>query len=139
MPLALSYASETGHHAIAIALVFHLEHHALVRLVESRGRLGHDAVETRAFEAAKPIGRDARFAGCGSQVERRRRGRKAAFPVCSRRALKGFAPQIAVSFAKQIEKDDGCRRLLRQKLHPRRGRMNAELERLEVETAVRWQ
>ena len=72
--LALLVPSKAGNHAVAIALVLDLEHHALVRLVGPGNRLGHHAVETRAFEAAKPIRRDARFAGCRRQMDRRRRG-----------------------------------------------------------------
>ncbi len=52
-------------------------------------------------------------------------------------ASKRFAAQIPVALAKQVEEHDGCRRLLGQKLHPRRGGMNAELQRLEVEATLR--
>src|SRR5260370_364120 len=62
--LALLVPSKPGDHAVAIPLVFDLEHHALVRFVGPRNRLGHDAIETSALEAAKPIRRDTRFSGC---------------------------------------------------------------------------
>ena len=61
--LAFLVPAKTGHHAVAIALVLDLEHHALVRLVGACDRLGHDAVETGAFEAAKPIRRDTPIRG----------------------------------------------------------------------------
>ena len=48
--------AEPRHDAVAIPLVLDLEHHSLVRLVRSRGRLGDDAVEPRAFEAFEPVG-----------------------------------------------------------------------------------
>ena len=50
--------------------------------------------------------------------------------------LERFATQIAVALAEQVEEHDRCRDLLGQKLHPRRGRMKAELQRLEVEAAI---
>src|SRR5579864_6643535 len=53
--LAFLVPAESGHHAIAIALVLHLQHHALVRLVGAVDRLGHDAIEPRAFETPEPI------------------------------------------------------------------------------------
>src|SRR5882724_546800 len=71
--IAFLVPPKPGDDAVAIALVFDLEHHALVRLVGPRNRLGYDTVETGAFEAAKPIRRDARVAGCGRQMDRRRR------------------------------------------------------------------
>ena len=59
--LAFLVPAEAGDDAVAIALVLHLEHHALVRLVGAGTRLGHDAVETGALEAAEPIRGDARI------------------------------------------------------------------------------
>ena len=53
--LAFFVPSEAGDDAVAVALVFDFEHHALVGLVGSRRRLGDDAVETRALEATKPV------------------------------------------------------------------------------------
>ena len=55
--LAFLVPAKPGDHAVAIALVLDLEHHALVRLVGPRDRLGDDAVEPRALEAAKPVRR----------------------------------------------------------------------------------
>ena len=72
--LAFLVPSKAGHHAVAIALVLHLEHHALVRLVGPCNRLGHHSVEAGAFEAAEPVGRDARIVSCRCQMEGRRRG-----------------------------------------------------------------
>ena len=50
--------------------------------------------------------------------------------------LERFAAQIAVALAEQVEEHDGCRDLLGQQLHPRCGRMKAELQRLEIEPAI---
>ena len=52
-------------------------------------------------------------------------------------AFKRFAAKIAVAFAKQIEEHNGGRSLLGEKLHSRRGRMKAKLQRIEVEPALR--
>ncbi len=53
-----------------------------------------------------------------------------------RRSWKAIAPQIPVALAEQVEEDDRCRDFLDKKLHPRRGGMNAELQRIEVERAI---
>ncbi len=50
-------------------------------------------------------------------------------------SLKRFAAEIAVAFAKQIEEHDRRGNFLRQHLHPRCGRMNAKLQRFEIEAA----
>src|SRR5690242_3729256 len=44
--LAFFVPSKPGDEAVTIALVFYLEHHALVRLVGPRKGFGHDTVET---------------------------------------------------------------------------------------------
>ena len=60
--LALLVPAKARDDAIAIALVLDLEHHPLVGFVDARQRLRHHAVETRAFEAAEPVRRDASIA-----------------------------------------------------------------------------
>src|SRR5271170_7211729 len=53
--------SKSRHDAIAVALMLDLEHHALVGLIGAGNRLGHYAVEARAFKALEPIRRDRWF------------------------------------------------------------------------------
>ena len=62
---------EARNHAVAIALVLDLEHHAFVGLVGSVSRFRDYAVEARPFEAAKPIICDIPIAGGRSQVNGR--------------------------------------------------------------------
>lgn len=69
--LTFPVPAEAGDDAIAVALMFDLEHHALVRLVSSCDGLGDDAVEACAFEATKPVERGRSIAGCGGEVDRR--------------------------------------------------------------------
>ena len=47
-----------------------------------------------------------------------------------------LASQIALALSEQIEEHDGCRDLFRQKLDPRRGRVKAELECVEIEAPI---
>src|SRR5579871_2733838 len=63
--------AESRHHAVAIALMLDLEHDALVGLVGDRERLGHDAIEPRAFEAVEPVLRHGRILGGRRDVDRR--------------------------------------------------------------------
>src|SRR5438034_1105315 len=44
--------------------------------------------------------------------------------------------RVVVSLREKVEHDDRCRRLLRKEFHARGRRMNAELQRFEVERAV---
>ena len=122
--LASPVPAKAGHHAVAIALVLHLEHHALVGLVGAGDRLGHHAVETRSLEAAKPIRGDARVGGGGRQMNGRRRGGEQQFQLLAAR-LKRFAAQVPVPLAQQVEQDDGRRSFPRQKVDPRCGGVQA--------------
>ena len=72
--LTVLMPAKTGNDTVTVALVLDLEHHALIRFVGSQNRFSDDAVETGAFEAAKPVRRNAQFASCGCQVEWRRYG-----------------------------------------------------------------
>src|ERR1700760_2609146 len=54
-PLTFFMPAETGHDAIAVPFVLHLEHDAFVRLIKACAWFGHHAVEPRPFEAMKPV------------------------------------------------------------------------------------
>ena len=99
-------------------------------------RLGHHAVETRAFEAPEPIGGDARVARRRREVDRRRGGARAALRALRAAIWNGSLAQVAVAFAEQVEEHDRRRDLLRQQLHARSGGMQAQLQRVEIEAAV---
>ena len=71
--------AKSCYHAIAVALMLDLEHRALVWLVCPFDGLGHHAVKSRAFKAAKPICRQGVIPGRRCQVNRRRDGRKLFF------------------------------------------------------------
>src|SRR6478672_7661375 len=57
--LSVLVPAEACHHAITLALVLHLEHDALVRLVRSVLALRDHAVEPGALEPAEPVGGNA--------------------------------------------------------------------------------
>jgi len=61
----------TGDHAVDRALVLHLQHRALPRLIGARDRLGDDAVEARALEPLEPVGGDVAVGGRRRQEQRR--------------------------------------------------------------------
>src|SRR5215469_12832074 len=50
--------------------------------------------------------------------------------------LKSIVPQVPIAQAKQVEKHDRRRNLVRKKSHPRGGRVNSELQSFEVEAAT---
>ena len=126
---------KSGDHAIAVALVLHLQHHPLVRLVGPGHRLGHNPVKPRAFKPPKPIRSHTRIPRSRSQVKRRRGRRKQRlqFPPP---ALKRNTAQIPIAHTKQIEEHNRRRNLLRQKLHPRSRGMNPQLQSLKVQPAI---
>src|SRR5688572_681002 len=47
--------AETSHDAVALARVLHFQHHSLVWRIRAGFRLRNHAVESRAFEPAKPV------------------------------------------------------------------------------------
>src|SRR5215469_12874862 len=122
---------ETRNHTIAIALVFDLEHHALVGFVAAGHWLRHYAIQPGALEAAEPIRRDLRIARGGSEMKRRPRLREESLQHLTA-ALKGRAAQIAIALAQQIEKHDRGGSLARKEFYPRLGRMNPHLQRFEI-------
>ena len=133
--VVLLIPAKAGHHAVAIALVFDLQHGALVGLIGASDRLGHNAVETCALEAAKPIGSKVR-------IGRRRRemdGRKAdesSFSSMRRANMEGLRAQVAIAFREQVEEDYRCGALLRKKADARSCWMEPELQFLEVESVI---
>src|SRR5437588_3630627 len=56
------------HHAIAIAFVLDLEHHALVGLIAAADGFGDHSVKSRALEAVEPIARGGAVACSGRDV-----------------------------------------------------------------------
>src|SRR5271155_491362 len=71
--LASFVPSKARHDTIAVALVLDLEHHALVGLIGAGSRLGHYAVEARAFKALEPIRCDGGFTRSRGQMDWRDR------------------------------------------------------------------
>src|SRR5437868_499088 len=133
--LAALVPAKSGDHAVALALVLHLEHHPLVRLVSPAFRFGDDAIESCTLEALKPV-------GCGRSVARRRRDVKWRLRLPENR-LESRPPlgerrlaETLVAFAKEIEEDDGRGNLYRQLLDPGFRRMQPHLKRIELETLV---
>ncbi len=68
--VALLVKAKAGYHAVAVALVFDLEHHALVRLVHAARLLGHHPIQAGSLEARKPIARQRRVGRHRRQVQR---------------------------------------------------------------------
>lgn len=126
--------AETGDHAVGGAPVFDLDHRALAGSVGCVQTLRYDAVEPGALETTEPVFGHGAIAGGRREVNRRR--------CTGQHLLQPFAPyceryvaQVLVAQRQQVPGDEGSRHLRGQELHPRRGRMDAQEQRLEVETA----
>ena len=63
--------AEACDHAVRGALVLHLQHRPLVRLIGLLGALGHDSVQAGAFEAREPVLRERPIARRRRQVQGR--------------------------------------------------------------------
>ena len=116
--------------AIAIALMLHLDM-TLIGLVRFRHLLGDDPIESGAFKAAKPIRRYSRLVGCRGQVDRRRsriQERVQRLPP----AFKGLRRRKSQSPTQSTSKNTIDAGVFCQHLHPRRSRIDAELECLKA-------
>ena len=96
---------ETGDDAVGFALVFDLQHHSLVRLVGAVLGFRDDAVESRAFEAAKPVGGGRPVARRRRDVNRRLRVLEERFESCASFG-EWCVAQALVALAEQIEEDN---------------------------------
>ena len=74
--VAFLVPAEAGDDAVTIPLVFYLQHGALVRFISTVDELGHNAIETCAFEASEPVGREIRITGGGREMDGRSCGRE---------------------------------------------------------------
>src|SRR5215475_968012 len=95
--------SKAGNHAVAIAFVFYLEHHAFIRLVGSVHGFRHYTVKARTLETAKPVLCNVPVARGRSEVNRGGSILEHRFqlppPHCKRLVAK-----VTIAQAKQIEK-----------------------------------
>src|SRR5438045_3558728 len=101
---------KSHHDAVAIALVFYFQHHAFARLISAGRIFGDDTVQSRAFEAVKPVLGYRGILCCRRDVKRRGcRPQQRLEPLAS--AREWFVSQVAVSLTKQIKENKrrrGC-------------------------------
>src|SRR5580658_5094091 len=133
--LHLLVPPEASYHTVAIAIMLHLEHRALVRFIDTIQRLRHHTVEPRALKPLKPIRRNTAIGRRRRQMNRRSHSNQRLLQRFSSKS-KGLIPQIARSLTKQIEKYHCRRTLLRQQLDSRCRRMQTQLQFLEIERAA---
>ena len=127
--------AESGDNAIAVALVLDLEHDAPVRLIDAVLRFCHHAVEARTLEAPEPIGGRGAVARRGRDVERRRGVGEHRLELGAPLRKWGTA-QIVIVLAEHVEEHDRGRRLTSECFHARRGRVQSQLQGLEIEDAA---
>ena len=134
---ALLVPAEAGDHAVGGAHVLHLEHRALARLVGGVARLGDHAVEAGALEAVEPVARRPRGRACRASGARGGAASRAP-PRAARGAPPAAAPRRSSSPAASRSKatnDAGVSAA--SFVDPRRRRVQAQLQRVEVEAARR--
>ncbi len=133
--LAALVPAEPRDDAVGGALVLDLGHHALARRVDQGVGLGDDAVEAGALEAIEPVARDRDVAGDRRDVDGgARAGERALEPVAA--LDERAAAQVVVVLGEQVPRDERGRRAGGERRHPRRGGVDAEQQRVEVEPAV---
>ena len=128
--LALLVPAEAGDDAVGGAHVLHLDHGALAGLIGAAGRLGDDAVEAGALEAVEPVERHGAVAAARRQVDVGG-GREQLLQQPAAFELRQGAAVGVVG--EQIERDERGGDLGGELLDPRRRRMQAHLQRVEVE------
>jgi hypothetical protein len=126
--------AEARHHAVGGALVLHLHHRPLSGAVAAVQALGHDTVQTRAFEAVEPVQRQRPVGRGRRQVHRRPDTRQQLLQPLAAIAQRHLA-QIAIALCQQIPQHDRRRRLLGQHRHARSGRVDPLQESVEVQPA----
>ena len=127
--------AEPGDHAIGRALVLDLEHRPLARLVRRIEALGDDAVEAGALEPVEPVGGRRPVARRGRQVDRRGRLAQDRLEAGAALGLRHVA-EVLVAERQQVPGDERRGRFGGQHVDPRRRRVDAQQQRLEVERAV---
>ena len=135
VPGSVLVPAEPGDHAVGGALVLDLEHRPLAGLVDAVESLGHDAIEAGTLEPVEPVRRRRAIQRRRRQVDRRRRATEHGLQPRPSLAQRRVA-QVLVADGQQVPGDERRGARLGQHLHPRRGRVDAEEQRLEVEHAV---
>ena len=97
--------SKSRNHAVAVALVLDLEHHALIRLVGSVCPFRDYAVEARSLEAPKPILCNVPVTCSRSEVDGGGRIPEQLLKFLSA-DCEWFSAQVTIATAEQIEKDN---------------------------------
>ena len=137
--LDLGPASFGGHVRVRCALGHDAVQSRSLEAIEpiaSHGEpFGHDTVETGSFEPAEPVFGALGVRSGGRQVDRRGGVAQRRLQEPPPLTLRGRA-KVSVIEGEQVPGDERRRRLCRQQLHPRCGRMDAQQQRVEIE-AVR--
>src|SRR6185369_14508184 len=128
--------AEAGDDGVRAAHVLHLDHGALAGLIGGALVLGDDAVETGALEAPKPLLRHRASPIAGRDVDGAAGAPESPLELPAPVRLRTRA-QVAGAVREQVERDERRGRLRGELLHARRGRMETQLERVEVEPARR--
>ena len=102
--LAVLVPAKSGNHAVAIALMLHLQHDAFVRLVHPCPVFGDDTVQTRALKASKPVFGDAGLRSGRRDVNGRGHMGEHLQQALAAKLKRGF-PKIAFALAQQVEND----------------------------------
>ena len=109
--------AESGDDAIAFARVLHLQHDALVGLVDAGLRLRHHTVEAGTLESPEPVGGDDAVARRWRQMDRRLCVPENGFERSA--TLRERRPgEVAIAFREEIEEDERGGDLGRQELYP---------------------
>ena len=127
--------AKARHHAVRAARVLDLDHRSLAGLIRGALVLGDDAVEPGAFEPNEPFLGEAPLATAGGEMEASRRPRERLFERGAPLGL-GARAEIVTAVGEHVEGDEG-RRCLGGELPDARGRrVEAQLQRVEVEPSL---
>jgi hypothetical protein len=128
--------AEAGDDAVGRPGVLDLEHRPLARLVDAGGGFGDDAVEAGALEPGQPIGGNGGVGCDRRQVNGRQHAGERRLEMPAPLGL-GQTAQILVADRERIECDERGWTGVGQLGHPGSGRVQAQLQRVEVEPVRR--
>src|SRR5262245_50322205 len=131
--LAALVPAEAGDHAVGGSRVLDLEHRALARLIGAVLRFCDHAVEPGSFELLEPLLGDGAVRGDWGQMQRRGGGAEEPFEPGPAFTLWRFT-QVASLDCQDVEGHERGRPFCHQLRDARRCWMQAELERVEVES-----
>ena len=128
--------TEAGNDAVRSASMLHLDQHALARLIRNLRRLRNHAIQAGALEVLEPLRGDTAISRHRRDVNGRLNVAETLLEQSSALVLCRGHHAAAID-REHVERDERCRRFLRQLGNTRCRRMQPHLQRVEIQSGRR--